>query len=210
MIEKTLEEYIENAVLPRYESFDSAHRRDHADMVIAQSAEIASHYPVDENMVYCIAAYHDTGLAEGREKHHLSSGRIIREDAKLRVWFSPEEIETMAQAAEDHRASSDHEPRSIYGKIVAEADRFIDPVTIIERTVKFGFDHYPELDREGHYARALEHLRAKYGDGGYLRLWFPESPNVARLESLRQIIRDEDRLRQIFDTVYAGLAGHAG
>ena len=93
--------YVEREILPRYDHFDPAHRRDHALMVIRQSMEIASHLEVDNNMVYAIAAYHDTGLCEGRDTHHLVSGRIIREDKKLRDWFTEDQIETMAQAAVD-------------------------------------------------------------------------------------------------------------
>ena len=111
----SLQNYIESEILPRYEAFDAAHQRDHADTVIRQSLALAEHYDVKKDMVYAIAAYHDTGLAVDRKTHHLESGRIIREDARLLEWFTPEEIEVMAQAAEDHRASSDHEPRSIYG-----------------------------------------------------------------------------------------------
>ena len=194
--------YIEREILPRYNGFDKAHREDHARMVIAQSLDIARHYALNIEMVYAIAAFHDLGLAIGRKTHHLESGRIVREDQRLHEWFTQEEIETMAQAVEDHRASSDHEPRSIYGKIVAEGDRYIEPEKIIERTVQYGLDHYPELDKEGHWQRTLDHLHEKYGEGGYLKLWFPESPNVERLNSLREIIKDEPRLRRIFDRIY--------
>ena len=112
-------------------------------------------------MVYAIAAYHDTGLCEGRDTHHLVSGRIIREDKKLREWFNEGQIETMAQAAEDHRASSGHEPRSIYGKIVAEADRLISPEKVIRRTIQFGLKTIsPNLTR-----RAIPALsRASVGE----------------------------------------------
>lgn len=194
--------YIEREILPRYNGFDKAHRENHARMVIAQSLDIARHYAVNMEMVYAIAAFHDLGLAIDRKMHHLESGRIVREDQRLHEWFTQEEIETMAQAVEDHRASSDHEPRSIYGKIVAEGDRYIEPEKIIERTVQYGLDHYPELDKEGHWQRTLDHLHEKYGKGGYLKLWFPESPNVERLNSLREIIKDEPRLRRIFDRIY--------
>ena len=194
--------YIEREILPRYDGFDKAHREDHARMVIAQSLDIARHYPLNIEMVYTIAAFHDLGLAIDRKTHHLESGRIVREDQRLHEWFTQEEIETMAQAVEDHRASSDHEPRSIYGKIVAEGDRYIEPGKIIERTVQYGLDHYPELDKEGQWQRTLDHLHEKYGEGGYLKLWFPESPNVERLNSLREIIKDEPRLRRIFDRIY--------
>lgn len=194
--------YIEREILPRYNGFDKAHREDHARMVIKQSLEIARHYAVNMEMVYAVAAFHDLGLAIDRKKHHLESGRIVREDQRLHEWFTQEEIETMAQAVEDHRASSDHEPRSIYGKIVAEGDRYIEPEKIIERTVQYGLYHYPELDKEGHWQRTLDHLHEKYAEGGYLKLWFPESPNVERLNSLQEIIKDEPRLRRIFDRIY--------
>lgn len=139
---------------------------------------------------------------EGREVHHLASGRIVREDSRLRQWFSEEEIETIAQAAEDHRASNRQGPRTIYGKILAEADRVIDPLKIIRRTIQYGLSNYPELEVEGHWERTVEHLLEKYAEGGYLRLWIPESPNAARLEELRSIIRDRSLLRQIFDRIF--------
>ena len=126
----------------------------------------------------------------------------MKADMRLREWFSEEEIQLMAEAAEDHRASAAHEPRSIYGRIVAEADRFIDPETIIRRTVQFGLEHYPQLSREEHYQRMLAHLHEKYGRGGYLKLWFDDSPNAARLEQLREMMNDEVLMQQLFDRFF--------
>ena len=197
-----LKEYVENEVIPRYAFFDKAHREDHARSVIDEALRLASFYDVDEDMVYAAAAFHDTGLVEGRETHHLVSGRIIRKDPRLPEWFTPDQIETIAQAAEDHRASGTSDPRSIYGKIIAEADRDIIPLKILRRTVQYGLEHYPELSREEHWARFVGHLHEKYYYGGYLRLFIPESKNAASLEELRQIIRDEASLRVTFDTLY--------
>ena len=202
MVNPTIISYVEQEILPRYDLFDAAHKRNHADEVIERSLALAKHYDVDENMVYAIAAYHDTGLCEGRDTHHLVSGRIIREDKKLREWFSENQIETMAQAAEDHRASNGHEPRSIYGKIVAEADRLISPEKVIRRTIQFTQDHFPDYDKEQQYQRFREHLLEKYSDTGYLRLWIPESDNATRLEELRIIIRDEEKMRKAFDQTF--------
>ena len=109
----------------------------------------------------------------------------------------------MAQAVEDHRASNKNEPRSIYGKIVAEADRQIDGMTILRRTIQFGLSHYPELDQEGHWERTLEHLHEKYAEGGYLRLWIPESPNAIRLREFQSMIKDEVLLRKHFEKIYS-------
>ena len=200
---ESLQAYVEADILPRYDTFDKAHGRTHVERVIRDALALATFYPVDPQMVYAAAAFHDTGLCEGRATHHLVSGRIIREDPQLPRWFSPEQIETVASAAEDHRASLDHEPRSIYGRIIAEADRQIEPETIVRRTVQFGLSHYAELEKEGHWQRTLEHLHEKYAEGGYLRLWIPESPNAAKLAELRRLITDEARLHALFETIFA-------
>ncbi len=201
-INPDLIEYVEQRIIPRYAAFDSAHREDHALAVIERALELSAHYDVDINIVYAAAACHDLGLAVDRKTHHLESGRIIRSDATLAGILGPEGLEAAACAAEDHRASSETAPRSIYGRIVAEADRLIEPLTIIRRTVQYGLDHYPDLDKEGHWQRTLEHLKEKYGDGGYLKLWIPQSSNAARLEELRKIIRDEEKLKAIFEKIW--------
>ncbi|MBQ3438662.1 MAG: HD domain-containing protein [Bacteroidales bacterium] len=202
MIRESLHRYIDEEIIPRYAAFDKAHREDHARSVMDRAMTMGKAYDIDEEMLLTAAACHDLGLAVDRKTHHLESGRIIREDVRLREWFSPEQVEVIAEAAEDHRASAQTPPRSIYGRLVAEADRMIDPLTIIRRTVQFGLSHYPELDREGHWQRTLEHLHEKYAEGGYLHLLIPGSPNEAPLEALREIIRDEVRLREIFESVY--------
>lgn len=195
-------EYIRSRIVPQYEGFDSAHRAGHVNSVIRAALEMSRHYEVNVDIVAMAAACHDLGLVEDRKTHHLVSGRIIRDNADLRRWFTEEQIETIAQAAEDHRASSDHEPRSIYGRIIAEADRQIDPMTVVRRTVQYGMEHYPQLDKEGHWQRTLDHLHEKYAEGGYLKLWIPESANAAGLKRLRDIIRDGRKLRGIFEEIY--------
>ena len=200
----SLVRYIETEIIPQYAAFDKAHREDHARAVIERALGMAEQYlQIDTEMLYTAAACHDLGLAVDRRTHHLESGRIIRSNERLREWFSPEQIEVIAQAAEDHRASAQTPPRSLYGCLVAEADRMIVPETIIRRTVQFGLSHYPELDREGHWQRTLDHLHEKYAEGGYLHLLIPGSPNEKPLAELRRIIRDEARLREIFEEVYS-------
>ncbi len=195
-------EYIESEIIPRYNAFDKAHRIDHVRTVIEQSLELSVHYDVDKDMVYAIAAYHDTGLVAGRETHHTVSAQIIREDSKLREWFTEEQIKIMADAAEDHRASNKNDPRTIYGRIIAEADRIIDGDTIIRRTIQYGLSHYPELDREGHFKRFMEHMKEKYDDGGYLKLWIPESPNAERLADFRRELKDPGEIRRKFEKFF--------
>lgn len=207
-----IEAYIYDEIVPRYSAFDNAHKEDHALTVIRQSeallegraawlaeqaeADSIWNAPVDRILLMMAAACHDLGLVNGRENHHLDSGIIIRQDARLRNWFSEEEIETIAQAAEDHRASGKGAPRSIYGMIVAEADRIIEGDTIIRRTIQYGQKHYPDLCWEEQIERAVAHLKEKYGRGGYLKLWIPWSDNAVRLNALQDIIADDKALRE--------------
>jgi len=206
--------YVFDEIVSRYAGFDPAHRENHALTVIeqamnlldrraawleGQSTETAELWSeeIDREIPFTAAACHDLGLVNGRQNHHTDSGIIIRNDSRLKKWFTQEQIELIAQAAEDHRASGKSAPRSIYGKIVAEADRVIDGETIILRTVQFGFTHYPDLGREGHIERAVAHLKEKYGRGGYLKLWIPWSDNAARLSDLQDTIADDDAIRKI-------------
>jgi uncharacterized protein len=212
MRDSEIKAYIYDEIVPRYSAFDKAHKEDHALTVIRQSealldgraawlaeqAEADSIWsaPVDRMLLMMAAACHDLGLVNGRENHHLDSGIIIRRDTRLRNWFSEEEIETIAQAAEDHRASGKGAPRSIYGMIVAEADRVIEGDTIIRRTIQYGQKHYPDLCREEQIERAVAHLKEKYGRGGYLKLWIPWSDNAVRLNALQDVIADDKAVRE--------------
>ena len=202
MVREEIRAYIEGEILPRYEGFDAAHRRDHVDVVIERSVALARELGARVDMAYVVAAYHDTGLAVGRDVHHTESKRILLEDCELRRWFSCEEIAIMGDAAEDHRASSKQPPRTLYGRIVTEADRLIEPRTILRRTVQFTLTHHPDLDRDEGYERMLEHLHDKYDYGGYLKLWIEESENAKRLEELRGIIANRALLRRLYDEIY--------
>ena len=207
MINKTpsldLVEFIETQILPKYAAFDRAHNMEHVTRVIRSSLELSKMTGADINMVYTIAAYHDLGMSGHRADHHLRGGRILAADARLKKWFSPEQIKIMKEAVEDHRASASRAPRSIYGKIVAEADRDIDSDTVIRRTIQFGVANYPELEKEGHWQRLREHMKNKYSKEGYMKLWIPNSPNAKKLNELRNLIAQPIRLRETFERLFA-------
>ena len=197
-----LMEFIETQILPRYNDFDKAHNLGHANSVIAHSVELATALGADVDMAYAIAAYHDLGMSGPRAIHHITGGKILATDARLRRWFSPQQILIMQQAVEDHRASAAHEPRSIYGKIVAEADRDLQPDTVFRRTVQYGLSHYPHLDLEQQWQRFQQHMHDKYSTTGYIRLWIPQSRNHEYLRQIREIIDNPAQLRQWFDKCY--------
>lgn len=197
-----LVEFVETQILPQYANFDRAHNMEHVTRVIRRSKELAMKTGADMNMVYTIAAYHDLGMSGPRAVHHITGGKILASDARLKKWFSAEQIKIMKEAVEDHRASASRAPRSLYGKIVAEADRDIVPEVVFQRTVQFGLANYPELDKEQHWQRFKEHMDQKYSANGYIRLWIPGSPNEEKLKELRDIIADSRLLRSKFDTYY--------
>jgi uncharacterized protein len=198
-----LMEFIEQEILPRYNVFDKAHDLSHATGVIRRSLTLARRLGADMNMAYAVAAYHDLGLEGPRAIHHLTSGKILTADARLKRWFSAEQIRLMREAVEDHRASASHAPRSIYGKIVAEADRDLEPETVFRRTIQYGLSHYPEKSPEEQWQRFLQHMEEKYSANGYIKLWIPNSPNAEQLQQIRQLLIRPKELRDIFDRIMA-------
>ena len=147
-------------------------------------------------LAYAIAAYHDVGLQVDRPLHHLHSGTFVRQDAFLPTLFSPDEIELLAQAVEDHRASRQEPPRSLYGCLIAEADRMLDPDTVLRRTLQYGLQHYPELSEDQHIDRAIQHLEEKYGPHGYLHLWLQTNRNRQSLRTIHSLLAEPASLRQ--------------
>ena len=195
--------FIERDILPRYAAFDVAHNMEHVTRVIRSSVSLAQKLGADEDMAYVIAAYHDLGLEGPRAIHHITSGKILRADQRLKKWFSDMQIEIMKEAVEDHRASASRAPRSVYVKIVAEADRDLNPTSVIQRTIQFGKSHYPEMTKEEHWNRFCEHMGEKYSDAGYIKLWIEGSQNEKDLVTLRNIINNRTLLRETFEKLWS-------
>lgn len=197
--------FVETQILPRYSQFDKAHNLSHANRVIKRSLDIAKKMGADINMVYVVAAYHDLGLEGPRAIHHVTSSRILKNDSRLKQWFSPEQIRIMSEAVEDHRASASHAPRSLYGKIVAEADRDLNPEVVITRTIQFGLDNYPDKDKEEQWKRFCQHMQSKYSRNGYIKLWIHGSENEENLSKLRQLIEHPEEMKKVFDRIYENI-----
>lgn len=195
-------EFVERQILPRYNAFGESHGLRHVTRVIKNSLRLADVTGADINMVYVIAAYHDLGMEGPRAIHHLTSGKILMADARLKKWFNADQLKVMKEAVEDHRASSSRQPRSIYGKIVAEADRDIDVHEIFLRAIQYGKENGPDKTVEEHWERFAQHMDEKYSNNGYIKLWIPNSPNEKALKELRNIIEDKKLLRKAFDDIW--------
>lgn len=191
--------YIESVILPRYDGFLDGHDRRHVEMVIRESLHLAREHGADAEMAYVIAAYHDLGMPQGRATHHLTSAAILAADGRLREWFDEEQLKVMKEAVEDHRASADVSPRTLYGCIVADADHFVDPENVLRRTILYGKANYPEMTREEHIARARGHVRNKYCAGGYLHFQLNDARSLEGLGKLRELAEDDARFEEICD-----------
>ena len=205
MVNPELKAFIEAEIIPEYKNFGRSHNVEHVRRVISNSLELAKFLgdgKLDEDMAYAIAAYHDLGMSGPREIHHITSGKMLMEDSRLRKWFSSEQIQVMKEAVEDHRASSDHAPRSVYGRIVAEADRDLEPDVVFTRAIEYGLEHYQELGKEAQWRRFAKHMDEKYSSNGYITLWIPGSTNERNLKQVRAVIADRNALRRTFDEIF--------
>ncbi len=110
-------------------------------------------------------------------------GKILFADETLWQWFTDDQMLQMKEAIEDHRASNKQRqaPRSIYGKIVAEADRIIDPEITLRRTVQYGLSHYPEMDKEHQSMNVSNILPINMQKGGASEVVDTQSDNAGRL-----------------------------
>ena len=163
-INSPLKEYVEETLLPQYNKNEQAHGIEHINYVIRRSFELIeqNNLNVDYNKVYAIAAYHDIGHYIDPKKHEIISAKIMSEDENLKQYFSDEDLIIIKEAIQDHRASSDHEPRSIYGKIISSADRNNTVEQCLERSYYYGKRLNPEFTDMELYERAFKHLNLKF------------------------------------------------
>ena len=206
-MKKALKTYLDQNILTIYKSFDQAHQPNHVKTVIKNALEIAKDHHVDQDMVYVIACYHDIGMQFGRSDHHMTGGLFLFEDETLKTYFNKDEMIIMKEAVEDHRASRKEAPRTIYGKIISEADRDIDPEIVILRTVLFGLKHYPDLSEEDHFLRAYAHILEKYGPSGYLKLWLETKKNKDGLKKIHILLENRDLMKSIIVNHYRNFHG---
>ena len=185
--------YIEDEIFPLYNRNEEGHGINHIKTVIKRSIELAQNYDVDIDMLYTIAAYHDLGHYIDRKTHEIISAEMFMQDENIKTWFTDEQRNTIKEAIEDHRASSNHKPRSIYGMIVSTADRtIIDIDNTIKRTYSYGMKNYPELTREQQIERIYEHLTEKYGENGYAKIYLEDKEFEEGLQKLRQALSDKE------------------
>ena len=199
LVDYELRNFIEEMVFPEYSKNEKAHGLDHIKYVIRRSFELIeqNNLEVESNIVYVVASYHDIGHHINPKKHELVSAEIMSKDKKLKQFFDEDELVVIKEAIEDHRASSDHEPRSIYGKIVSSADRNNTVEQCLERSYYYGKKLSPNASDIELYERAYKHLNLKFGYNGYARFYLRDKEYESFLEAIRKILKDKESFCKI-------------
>lgn len=191
-LNQELVKYITNEIFPMYRKNEEGHGIEHIKNVIEKSLELAKKQNVNLDMVFTVATYHDIGHHIDRKNHEVISAEIFMNDENIKKWFDDKQIITIKEAIEDHRASSDHIPRSIYGMIVSTADRaIIDIDSMVKRTYFYGIKHFPELSYDEQVERVYTHLIEKYGEGGYAKIYLEDKEYDESLQKLIQALSNK-------------------
>ena len=195
-VRKDLLKYINENIKPMYKTFDKAHNLNHYKFVTENCVNYAKKLldngkNVDLEISYVVGALHDVGIAQGREGHAKSSGKFVRSSVELKEFFDDETIEMIAQAVEDHSSHLEYEPRSIYGKIVADADRNNTVYLVFSRPTKYGLKHEPNLSRSEQIDRVYEFVQGKFGRTGYVKYWLDIDDTKKEQEAVWSMLDDE-------------------
>ncbi len=196
-INSELKEYIEKNIFPVYEN-EQAHNLEHINYVINRSIRFANTIPdINYNIVYTVAAYHDIGHHINPKTHELVSAEMMYNDNKLKEFFTDEERKIIKEAIEDHRASSNHKPRSIYGKIVSTADRNNTVEACLRRSYSYNKKLHPEYDDEQIFEDCHFHLNDKFGENGYAKFFFKDEEYEKFLTDIRTLLSDKNSFMEI-------------
>lgn len=200
IIRKELLDYINEKIKSKYRTFDKAHNINHFNFVSNNCIEygnelIKQGYDVDLEIAYVVGAYHDIGIINGREGHAKSSGEIVRKDVVLKKFYNEDTIEIIAQAVEDHSSHLEYEPRNIYGKIVADADRNNSLYLVFSRPIKYGLKNEKQFNRQEHIDRVYEFVNNKFGRNGYVKYWLNIKQTKKEQEKVWKLLDDEIRCK---------------
>ena len=178
-----------------YNTMDRAHGLDHFKRVFDCGVVLNNSLPYEdrfsERMIFAVAYTHDIFTAVCREHHHTLAGGFVRNNAKLFFgYLCSGEIEFVALACEQHRASYTGKFTNPFCELMNSADRELPTSAkdILGRAVMYREDHFPHESKEQVLAESIQHLKDKFGHGGYAR--YPDLYERIFKEEL-DLIRDE-------------------
>lgn len=212
-IRKELLDYIKNNIKPMYKNFDKAHNISHFNFVTNNCINYAKSLNaigenIDIEVAYVVGAYHDIGISKGREGHAMSSAEMVLEDDDLKHYFNEEIIKLISEAVQDHSSHLSYEPRSIYGKIVADADRNNTKYLVFSRPIKFGIKNENYKTKQEQIDSVYEFVNKKFGRNGYVKYWLDIPETRKEQLAVRELLDNEEKSKMyiegLFDEITKG------
>ncbi len=198
-INPELKEYVEREIFPEYEKNDKGHDINHIVQVLKRSFALSKQLEdINLNMVYVIAAFHDIGHHINKEEHEIVSANMFYENEKMKEFFTEEERTIIKEAIEDHRSSLEGEPRTIYGKLIASADKTPDLKTMVTRTRAYSMKHFKEMTEDEMFEREFNHLNEKFGSEGYAKCYIKDEEYEAFLNDMKEILSDIEKYKEYY------------
>ncbi len=213
-MDKILKNYILTNIKPCYKNFDKGHNISHFNFVTKNCVNyakqlIAKGYDIDLDIAYIVGAFHDIGIKVAREGHAKYSAQIVRQDKMLKKYYNEDTINLIAEAVEDHSSHLSYKPRSIYGKLVADADRNNSVYLVFSRPIKYGLKNEPShTTKQEHIDRVYEFVKNKFGRNGYVKYWLDIPDTTKEQQKVFELLDDEPKCRAyiegLFDEITKG------
>ena len=189
--------YVEDKVLPLYDTNIGGHGRDHILTVIMRSFEIKKEFDLSlkNKLILIIAAYHDIGYKKDPDNHEQVSSEMFLADKEIQKFLEPDEVQIVAEAIVDHRASLEYEARSEYGKLVSSADRETSVENMLKRSFLYQADKHadenPTIEQVIEYS--FKKLTKKFGKDGYAKMYFPDKKYTEYLKEMQELLENKDK-----------------
>ena len=161
----------------KWESNDPGHRATHFEEVFQCGLHIntALGLGYSSKLILFAAYFHDLFAWSRNNHHHMSMDWMFSTDHHVILDnLSPSEINDVAWACGQHRASYKGTFRNPFCELINSADRGFptDVPNMLARAVLYREELYPDMSADERTAGAIAHLKEKYGHGGYAR--YPE------------------------------------
>ncbi|MEG2993672.1 MAG: hypothetical protein RR847_05310 [Bacilli bacterium] len=203
-----LKTYIENNVIEEYNLNDGGHNIDHINYVLNRSFEIVNS-DINIDVLYTCVMFHDISCHIDRENHEILSAERAFNDEFLNEFFDENQMLTIKNAIEDHRASLEYEPRNIYGKILSSADRKVEVKVYLVSSMSFDIKKHPELTKEEVINGSYEFAIKKFGKNGYAinKSYISDGKYEKFLNDLQYLIESKQEYFETAGIVYDEIKG---
>lgn len=200
-INPELKEYVEREIFPEYEKNNDGYGINHIVQVLKRSFTLSKQLKdINLDMVYTIAAFHDIGHHINKEEHEIVSANMFYENEKMKEFFTEEERIIIKEAIEDHRSSLEGEPRSVYGKLIASADRTPDLKTMVTRTRAYSMKHFKEMTEDEMFERERAELRNRFSKEND-RCYIKDEEYEKFLNDIADITSDIEKYKEYYREV---------